>query len=143
MAITGHPCCEAISQIVSTQIQTAFSVGGIGLAALAQIRQDALAEEIDVVNNESYDIDPDVEIVHLNAVSDITSIILNMPNLNYQYNGKRLVMLANVNISSLTLNNGGSGIFKGISKPLSFMQNVPVEYVVSKESDADSWVRIK
>lgn len=143
MAITGHPCCETISQIVSTQIQSAFSMGGIGLAAIAQIRQDALAEEIDVVNNESYDIDPDVEIVHLNAGASITAIILNMPNLNYQYNGKRLVILPSVNILSLTLNVGGIGVFKGISKPLSFMQNAPVEYVVSKESGVSSWLRIK
>ncbi len=143
MAITGPPCCDAISQIVLTQIQCAFSTGGIGLAAIAQIRQNALAEEIEIANNASYDIDPDVEIVHLNAVADITAITLTMPNLNYQYNGKRLVILPIVNISSLTLNVGGSGVFKGISKPLLLLQNVPVEYIVSKESESACWLRIK
>lgn len=145
LIVISRPQTQAqIEQITQDKISANLSANGAITAAIESAK-DVLSETVEVADNLVHYIDPDVGLVMLNGINDSVGVAVFLPIAQYQYRGKRLVIVSYIQSSDLNISATQEYIY-GNFPPITSVQVGDVFEFAAQPSLVNGnpvWARIK
>jgi len=145
LIVISRPQTQAqIEQITQNKINANLSANGAITAAIEGAK-DALSEELEIADSVTHYIDPDVGLVMLNGINGAVGVTVFLPIAQYQYRGKRLVIVSYIQSSDLNISTTQEYIY-GNFPPITSVQAGDVFEFAAQPSLVNGnpvWARIK
>ena len=151
LIVTSKPKTIAqITQIAEDTIETALSATGDITTAIntaIEASKGKLLEEIEILASSSsqYYIDADSDVVVLKGDNSVTGVVVYLPFAQYQYQGKRLIVISYIQSPDLIIGTTSEYIY-GNLPPITSVQVADVFEFVAQPHPTNGnpvWARIK